>query len=60
VEDYAVSKRKPFIPDFSNTKKQNAKPGVPVANSQKAAAPQPKAKPMPMPVKSSGHRGGSA
>jgi hypothetical protein len=55
-----MSKRKAFIPDFSNSKKQNTKPGVPAANSQKAAAPQPKAKPMPMPVKSSGHRGGSA
>lgn len=51
--------KKNFIPDFSNTKKQKNKPGQPVA-TQKAAPPQPRVKPQAIPVKSSGHRGGSA
>lgn len=55
-----MSKRKPFIPDFSKSSKQSNKPGQPAVATQKAVVSGPKAKPMPMPVKSSGHRGGSA
>lgn len=51
--------KKNFIPDFSNSKKQKNKPGQPV-QAQKAAPPQPRVKPQAIPVKSSGHRGGSA
>lgn len=55
-----MSKRKPFIPDFSKATKQTNKPGQPIAGAQKPAVSAPKMKPMPTAVKSSGHRGGSA